>query len=140
MLSLVYVSSATRNFSEPDLVALLKQSQENNARLGITGMLLHKDGNFIQVLEGPDEAVNRLFETINSDERHQGTIRLLDRQVEQREFPDWSMGFRNLKDPAIRELPGFSEFMNEPLNSDLFRKDANRARKLLGIFRRDASS
>ncbi len=61
MLSLIYVSSSTRAFSDADLVALLEQSQEKNARLDITGMLLYKDGNFMQVLEGPDDAVRQLF-------------------------------------------------------------------------------
>jgi hypothetical protein len=40
MLSLVYVSSAKQLFSEQDLKALLEQSRDNNARLGLTGLLL----------------------------------------------------------------------------------------------------
>lgn len=135
MVSLVYVSSATRHFSAEDLVALLKQSREKNARLDITGILLYKDGNFMQVLEGPDEAVRQLFSTIAADDRHTGVIRLLERPLDQRQFADWSMAFRNLNDPALREVPGYSEFMNEPLTSPTFRTDPNQVRRLLEIFR-----
>jgi hypothetical protein len=135
MLSLVYCSSATNAFSEADLVALLSQSRENNARLDITGMLLYKDGNFIQVLEGPDDAVRQLFNTISADYRHRGVIKLLERPVEERHFADWSMAFRNLTDPGLRDIPGYSEFLNEPLDSPAFRTDPNHARRLLELFR-----
>jgi hypothetical protein len=139
MLSLVYVSSAAAEFSESDLVALLKQSGEKNARMGITGLLLYKDGNFMQVLEGPDDAVRQLFETILADSRHRGVIRLLERQIEQRQFANWAMAFRNLSDPALREIPEYSEFLNEPLNSESFRTKTSQALRLLDIFRRNLS-
>ena len=135
MLSIVYVSSALTPFSASALIDLLRQSREKNARLDITGMLLYKDGNFIQVLEGPDDAVRQLFRTISGDGRHQGVIPLLERKIEQREFPGWTMAFRNLEDPSVRDLPGYSEFMNEPLDSEELRSDPGRAERLLGIFR-----
>jgi hypothetical protein len=57
MLSLVYASSAKQLFSEEDLTALLQQSRDNNTRLGLSGLLLYKDGNFMQVLERPDDGL-----------------------------------------------------------------------------------
>jgi hypothetical protein len=57
MLSLVYASSAKQLFSEEDLTALLQQSRDNNTRLGLSGLLLYKDGNFMQVLERPDDVL-----------------------------------------------------------------------------------
>lgn len=41
----VYVSSSVNLMSREELVKLLTISRENNARLGITGLLLYKDGN-----------------------------------------------------------------------------------------------
>ncbi len=137
MLSLIYVSSALREFSDDDLLALLEQSREKNARLDITGMLLYKDGNFIQVLEGPDDAVHQIFETIRGDSRHHGVIRLLERPIETRDFPDWQMGFRKLGKQDLPDIPGYTEFMDEPLNSEQFRTNAGHARRLLDIFRRN---
>lgn len=139
MLSLIYVSSSTRAFSDADLVALLEQSREKNARLDVTGMLLYKDGNFIQALEGPDDAVRQLFQTICLDGRHRGVIRLIERQIEQREFADWTMAFRNLNDPALRNIPAYSEFLNESLDSETFRATPSRALRLLHVFRSNMS-
>ena len=137
MLSVVYISSVKDGFSAADLVALLEQSREKNARLGITGMLLYKDGNIMQVLEGPDDVVRQLVKTIYADDRHHRVIQLLERQIEQRQFPDWTMGFKDLNDPALRENPGYSEFMNQPLDSQMFRTKPSEARKLLEVFRRN---
>ena len=64
MFQLVYLSSASQPFSEDDLVALLTQARQNNTAHGLTGMLLYKDGNFMQVLEGDEAEVRRLFHTI----------------------------------------------------------------------------
>ena len=135
LLSLVYISAARRLFSEDDLKALLEQSREKNKRLGITGMLLYKDGSFIQVLEGSDEAVTGLYRTIERDPRHHGVVELIRQQTEAREFPAWSMGFRNLKDVDLQQMPGYSTFLNQPLNSADFQADPTRAQKLLRMFR-----
>jgi hypothetical protein len=135
MLSLLYVSSAVRLFSRDDLKDLLAQSRKKNTRLDLSGMLLYKDGNFMQVLEGPDPAVMALFSTIERDPRHHGILRLMRQEIERREFPSWSMGFRNLDDADLRDTPGYSAFMNEPLNGAGFQADPTRAQKLLGMFR-----
>jgi len=132
---MVYVSSATQLFSEEDLKALLEQSRQKNTRLGITGMLLYKDGNFMQVLEGLDDAVTGLYSTIRHDPRHHGVLELTRQQVESREFASWSMGFSNLRDVDLRQTPGYSSFMDEPLNSTRFQADPTRAQKLLRMFR-----
>ncbi|HEX5226716.1 MAG TPA: BLUF domain-containing protein [Bryobacteraceae bacterium] len=135
MLSLVYISSARKLFSDEELKALLEQSREKNSRLEVTGMLLYKDGNFMQALEGPDRAVEELFRTIEQDSRHHGVLELMRNAVGTREFPSWSMGFRNLQDVRLREMPGYSPFMNEPLHSAGFEADPSRAQKLLRMFR-----
>jgi acylphosphatase len=137
MLSLIYVSSAVPPLSAADLVSLLKQSREKNARLGVTGMLLYKDGNIMQVLEGPDDAVRQLMATIAADKRHRGVLRLMEWQIEQRHFQDWTMAFQNLSDPGIRNVPGYSEFLDVPLDSGQFRTDPSRAQRLLDVFRRN---
>ena len=44
----IYVSSATELMPSAALLALLNQCRSNNTKLGLTGILLHKDGNFMQ--------------------------------------------------------------------------------------------
>lgn len=133
---LVYVSSAVRPFTRPDLEDLLATSRENNAELGITGMLLYKDGNFMQVLEGEEEPVRALYDKIGDDLRHRGEITLREGFTEGRQFPDWSMGFRDLESQEVRETPGYSEFLNTPLTGREFSGDPTRAQKLLLTFKK----
>ncbi|MFO1249048.1 MAG: BLUF domain-containing protein [Alphaproteobacteria bacterium] len=38
-----------------------KRSRANNALLGITGLLLHIDGGFLQMLEGEERSVRELY-------------------------------------------------------------------------------
>ncbi len=137
MVSLIYVSSAVRDFSEDELVRLLKKARLSNQRLGITGMLLYKDGNFMQVLEGPEVAVEALFSKISKDKRHHGTILLFTRKITEREFPDWSMGFQNLQGTDVHDLPGYTTFLNMPLDPDQLGPDAGAARRLLNSFRQN---
>lgn len=137
MFSLVYVSSAIRLFSQSELVALLAKSQENNAKLGITGLLLYKDGNFMQVLEGEEKALRTLHAKISHDPRHQGLLTLLQGPLAARQFPDWSMGFRDLNATAVLSLPGYNEFMNTPLTGEEFSLDPTRCQKLLMTFKKN---
>ena len=135
LLSLVYVSSAKEILSPDDLYALLQTSRRNNQWEGITGMLLYKSGNFIQALEGEQEAIRRLHERIAKDRRHHGLLTLLEKPIKERQFTQWSMGFRNLGAPLLRGLPGYSDFLNVPLSAETLSKDPSRAQKLLQLFR-----
>lgn len=137
MISVVYISSATNLFSDRDLLDLLAKAREKNSSLDITGMLLYKDGNFMQVLEGPEDKVRGLYSTIQADPRHLGILKLLEHPITDRAFPDWAMAFQNLNDPTLAQMPGYSEFLNDSLNSPAFQQDPTRAQKLLLTFRRN---
>ncbi len=53
VLSLTYLSSAVDPLSTEDLTRLLTHARAKNERLGLTGMMLHSAGSFIQTLEAP---------------------------------------------------------------------------------------
>ena len=108
MIQLVYVSSAVHPFSNAELVELLHKARAKNAALHVTGMLLYKDGNFIQALEGEEAVVHTLFACIKADQRHRGVEVVIDEEIPHRTFADWSMGFRNLADTETQALSGFS--------------------------------
>lgn len=135
MLSLTYLSSATTLFDEQQLTDLLADSRPRNEERGLTGLLLYADGNFAQVLEGPDEAVERTFASISADRRHHGLIVALRDQVEQRAFPDWSMGFRAMAADDVRRLPGYSEFLTTWGRDRVFGDRAAASYQLLEIVR-----
>jgi hypothetical protein len=135
MYSLVYVSSATIPFSDEQLRALLAQCRRDNAVSEISGMLLYKGGNFMQLLEGEEARVTALYHKIATDPRHSGSMILLKSHGERRMFADWSMAFRNLNDPSVAELPGFSPFLNTNFNDREFFANPSRAQALLQFFK-----
>ena len=132
---LVYVSSAVELFDEPALKQLLRTSRRNNTAANITGMLLYKDGNFMQVLEGEEEAVNALHRKIVKDSRHYGAITLLSEYKSERDFPEWSMGFRNLNDDELRDMPGYSEILNMASFQEETIPASSRSQTLLNTFK-----
>jgi hypothetical protein len=136
MFSLTYASSAIEPFTHEQLRTLLQVSRANNDKVGVTGMLLYKGGNFLQVLEGEREAVLAVKARIDRDARHRGILLLLTSEHSGREFGNWSMAFRDLDGSESHNLPGYDEFLNTPLNDERFQRDPAASQKLLTIFKR----
>ena len=132
---LAYVSSALQKFSKSQLLTLLHDAREKNANQGITGMLLYKDGNFMQMIEGEAAALHSLFQSITNDPRHHQLLVIFDEPAETRLFTDWTMGFYDLADPTLETLPGFSPFMNRALDVDRFKDDPSHCLALFKVFR-----
>ena len=99
-------------------------------------MLLYKEGNFMQVLEGEERVVHALAAKISRDPRHHKMVTMFEGPVERREFSHWSMGFSNLDNIEAAALAGFSEFMNTPLTAGEFSANPVRAHRLLNVFKR----
>jgi hypothetical protein len=73
--------------------AILTRSRERNRISDVTGALLVTPAGFAQVLEGPRDVVEPLFERICVDPRHTDVTVLSFTPTERRTFPDWPMGF-----------------------------------------------
>lgn len=96
IFQLVYQSTATRYLGSEDLLGILERSRINNARFEITGMLLFHGGQFLQLLEGDEAAVRERYEIIARDSRHKRVSLVMTGPNGERDFPDWTMGFRDL--------------------------------------------
>ena len=88
---IVYVSSAAEPIDDVAIDELVATSEERNHCRNITGLLLHKNGRFMQFLEGPRDNVIELYESICRDTRHEGITVLRHRYIPHRQFPNWSM-------------------------------------------------
>lgn len=135
MLSLVYVSSISHELNEQEFADLLNAARANNERDGITGLLLFHDGNVMQALEGPDQAVLALFERVRSDPRHHGVLTLLKEQIAERRFPDWSMSLKRVDRLDAAQRSQINPFLKEGFTADTYRKNPTSAVKLLLTFR-----
>lgn len=137
LTSLTYTSAATRLLSVVELVELIEQIRPKNERLGVTGLLLYSGGNVIQTLEGTSYAVDDVFDAIRADPRH-GDVRVVERrEVGERSFATWSMGFRNVSAREVAQLQDFGAFARDSVGHDLA-PHASSAFELLEKFRVNA--
>ena len=90
---LIYSSAATEEMARGDLEQMLEESRLRNARRGITGVLVFAEGVFLQVLEGEQDDVEDLMESIRRDPRHQEIKVFHEEETDRRAFPTWRMAY-----------------------------------------------
>ncbi|PSR52622.1 blue light sensor protein [Adhaeribacter arboris] len=107
MHHIMYMSTALVLVQEEELTAMLTQYRRNNLRDNITGMLLYSGEHYVQLIEGAEEALRKLFAKICQDYHHTNLIKLADGSISQRVFENWSMGFRSVDEAALTGLKGY---------------------------------
>ena len=100
-----YVSHCSQQMSQFAIEALARSAAEYNRQNDITGLLLANGGLFFQILEGPRNAVESLFERIRVDPRH-GNVIVLSEEFGNfiRICPDWSMKTVDLSVDASEQM------------------------------------
>lgn len=136
LIRLLYISSATQKMSDEDLLNLLERCRINNSARNITGMLLYCNDTFIQVLEGEDSELDSLYNCIRKDPRHTGASILERRVIKERQFPDWSMGFKKLTDADLSDVEGLNSFFEKDVGSDYFIHEQNIVTLLMQHFKK----
>lgn len=112
LVSIVYMSRATVPFDDDALAALLRDARIKNEALGVSGLLVAKDGRFMQLLEGPSWSVDDRFAAISRDGRHGEVKSLIREEIDRRRFDGWSMAFHSLDDEDVAAEDGFSPFLS----------------------------
>ncbi|WP_281823288.1 BLUF domain-containing protein [Sphingobium sp. BS19] len=92
MKRLLYISTARSILPPSELDVLLTKSRKANAMADITGLLVVGGRRFLQVLDGPEEAVAETYARISRDPRHVALVKLHDKEVPMRAFGSWAMG------------------------------------------------
>ncbi len=118
MYQILYTSRALKPFKEDELQQLLCAARSNNSKKSITGLLLYCNGNFIQLLEGNRENLILLFDVISKDERHVEVKKIMEGNIDNPQFPDWSMGYKFL---TAQQLTSLNHHENEDV-ADFIRK------------------
>ncbi len=108
MYTLTYESKATPLFKETGINDILVAARTFNASQGITGCLIFYSGRFLQILEGPQEKVEKLFAKIENDKRHTEVSLFSEDNITERNFPDWGMAYYTTEDKGSQsELDQF---------------------------------
>lgn len=129
----IYTSAATIRFDSDLILELLDRARSNNAKLDVTGMLLHDKGSFFQILEGDPKTISSLLAAIQNDTRHDRVVKIIYEEIEQRNFTDWTMGFSCISRQELNGIEGLNDFFQGA--NRFVDLDEGRAKVLLRAFK-----
>jgi Sensors of blue-light using FAD len=87
----IIYSSKPFGFDASVLDDILTVSRARNARDEITGTLICRADMYMQLIEGPNAAIQATYARIIGDDRHLEIHLLVSRDVTERMFPEWAM-------------------------------------------------
>ena len=93
MFYILYTSTGSAKCSNTEIGNILRISRRNNVVNSVTGVLIYKNPEFLQYLEGPRGAVVSLYDKIKLDDRHESVKTVNYAEIDSRIFPNWEMGF-----------------------------------------------
>lgn len=102
------MSIQSQVLTNQDIESMLFHIREKNKRLAITGILLLIQGKFVQYIEGQATEIDKVYESIKKDSRHNELILLDSGEIESRQFKDWSMAYKKVGDGEIKDILGHS--------------------------------
>ena len=111
---IVYTSQALEQFNKRILLDLLHDARAFNKIDNITGVLMHRKGNFLQIIEGESENVANLLTRLLSDPRHNKIKIIVDSSVDRRLFSNWTMGCADFDKPELSLIPGIRTDLSDP--------------------------
>ncbi|CAM7980545.1 MULTISPECIES: diguanylate phosphodiesterase [Enterobacter] len=91
LTTLIYRSQLNLSQPSTELRELVERARIRNANLNITGVLLAKGSDVLQILEGSEESVLKLFHKIRDDRRHSGVVELMRDYGPRRRFENVGM-------------------------------------------------
>jgi hypothetical protein len=134
LIQLIYCSAATKaNVTAAELESILEVSRRNNEKIGITGILLYREGSFFQVLEGEKELVEALYEKIGLDKRHKKVRKILVEPIEHKGFSAWTMGYPKISSKELSQIPGLNDFFSR--GKTYLELEEGNAKALLAAFK-----
>lgn len=101
MYSLLYKSLALLPERDTHELDMLNQAVSRNQREGVTGILHRESDAYFQWLEGPRQAVEAIYSTIQKDSRHHRVVCLSEGGQDRRFFENWSMAYSNSNDESL---------------------------------------
>lgn len=96
-------------FDSGILNSILAHAQRANPAVGLTGALICREDIYIQLLEGPEDAVKSALDRIKRDDRHLEVTVQVAKTVPERMFAKWAM----LHDPAATWIWSRAEVRND---------------------------
>lgn len=129
---LVYKSDTSWDLLSNEILRYLAiKAEDNNRSLSISGLLILSGENFLQVLEGPSDAVNALYGKILQDDLHRKVTLISYEQIASRNFEDWSMRVVELDDLPMSSRENLGSKYDTDDGRVIIPEDAPKAMALL---------
>jgi hypothetical protein len=93
LIRLIYASAVSDEFDHQEIEPILEVARKKNYESNITGLLCFNNKFFLQCLEGSRSKVNATYQRILNDPRHDNVVMLDYKEIYQRDFDSWSMGY-----------------------------------------------
>ena len=130
---IVYVSQGRYAFTQDELMTMCSGFSAHNALRNVTGVLMLIGNWFLQVIEGPDEAIEELIDRIRTDERHSCVTVISDHEDEDRIFGQWSMNLLDLDSRYFVNVESVA-VLREQID-DVLLNSPSKARAMKGVIR-----
>ena len=101
---LIYTSVSSAHGDKTEVKNILAASELNNVANSVTGLLIFDGHRYIQILEGETENVDRLYNVISKDSRHQQLELLHKGGITSRSFENWRMAYESLPKGLLEKL------------------------------------
>ena len=117
LYNLAYISKNTikgdADHIKSEITKILASAHKNNPEKGVTGALLYSGGYFCQVIEGPEDVLEELYETIQMDDRHGDVTVLHFEPITARGFSEWAMALAGIEDNMRFDIEGVRSSKDE---------------------------
>lgn len=110
LIQLIYVSHLCAD--ESVLASIHSHAVRNNTAHTLSGMLLYSNGRFLQVLEGERKDVHHTFGYIKQDPRHDHVTLVSEKEIAEKSFSHWNMGFKHLHKEELLAFPEYAAYLD----------------------------
>lgn len=113
LYQLIYTSRAASSLTGAERQTIMAAARIRNASEHITGILLHSDGQFLQVIEGGREAIEHLQARHVLDPRHEDMRVIYAHEVAKRDFAQWDLALREQPPDQLIVGSALSQFFQQ---------------------------
>ncbi|WP_299763506.1 BLUF domain-containing protein [uncultured Dokdonia sp.] len=121
LYSICYVSTLRNALEGNELKELFDSCSTKNIKRGISGILLHNSGNFLQYFEGDEVKIKELYYSkIKKDPRHKNIITLFEKEIDVLYFTGYKAGFTSiLEENQTKSLRSYLNLLNYLESSEM---------------------
>ncbi|MBN9524276.1 BLUF domain-containing protein [bacterium] len=108
MLQFVFATAAVQPVTPTDLLTIHVRNRARYVAAGVTGLLVHHQGSFLHILEGPAQTVQGEYEAVAASRDHRRLLLSRRAEVAARAFDGWGVALP--VDPTRTQLPGVVDY------------------------------